>query len=164
MEMKWMIISTMSAFLLSAPGNAQPGDNDFMGHPGRPASFHDCCCCCCRPDRKPPHKGPGTSMLTDKLIKKLSLSDEQVGKWKKEEEAFRLKMEEMRPDKEGSQQLDPEEMRKKMDTMMQEHETSIRAILSEEQYKLYQKYKEENRPEKPEGGPEGPGGAENDDM
>lgn len=163
MKMKWMIISAMSAFLLPAPGNAQPGDNDFMGHPGRPAPFRDCCCCC-RPDRKPPHRGPGASMLTDKLIKKLSLSDEQVSKWKEEETAFRSKMEEMRPDKDSSRQSDPEEIRKKMDAMMQEHETAIREILSEEQYELYQKYKEENRPERPEGGPGGPGGPENDYM
>ena len=33
-------------------------------------------------DKKPDHKGPGASMLTDELIKALSLSDEQVEKWK----------------------------------------------------------------------------------
>lgn len=163
MKMKWMIISAMSVFLLPAAGNAQPGDNDLWGHPGRPAPFHDCCCCC-RQDRKPPHGGPGASMLTDKLIKKLSLSDEQVSKWKEEETAFRSKMEEMHPDKEDSQQFDPEEMREKMDAMMQEREAAIQAILSEEQYELYQKYKEENRPKRPEGGPGGPGGPGNDYM
>lgn len=65
-------------------------------------------------------------------------------------------MEEMRPDKDRDQQFDPEEMKGKMDAMMKEHEAAIQAILSDEQYELYQKYREENRPKGPEGGPRGP--------
>ncbi len=98
--------------------------------------------------------GPaGGSMLTQDLIEKLSLTQEQISKWKEDEKAFQLKMEEMRPD--GTQKLSRKEMKAKMDSLMEEREKSIRANLTEEQYKLYQEYKEKNRPKRFEGGPNG---------
>lgn len=97
-------------------------------------------------DRKPGHRGPGASMLTDELIETLSLSDEQVKSWKEIESDFREKMDAMRPDKDGDERPDPEEMRTKMDAMMQEYDASVKKILSDEQYEQYQAYREKNRP------------------
>lgn len=42
-------------------------------------------------DKKSEHRGPGASMLTDEFIETLSLSDEQVEKWKEVEANFRKK-------------------------------------------------------------------------
>ncbi len=102
------------------------------------------------PDTRPNHRGPA-SMLTDDLIKTLSLSDEQVDKWKEVEADFQKKMESMRPDRDSGQRPDPEEMRTKMDAMMQEYDTAVKEILSDEQYEQYQEYREKNRPK---GGPD----------
>ncbi|MCR8917627.1 Spy/CpxP family protein refolding chaperone [Bacteroides sp. ET225] len=97
-------------------------------------------------DRKSDHKGPGASMLTDELIKALSLSDEQVEKWKKIESGLQEKMEAMRPDRNSGERPDPEKMREKMDSMMQAYDAAVKKILSDEQYEQFQAYREKNRP------------------
>lgn len=128
-----MIIASLFTFGLLASAAAQPQHGPFPGKP-------HCCCCCCnhdRPDQRPPRKGETPSFITDKLIKKLSLTDEQVTQLKEEEKTFM----------------------EKMDTMMSEHDAAVQKILTEEQYKKYQKYMKENRPKGPgNGAPEGPGG------
>ena len=85
-------------------------------------------------------------MLTEELIEELSLSDEQVDKWKEIEISFREKMDAMRPDMDSDERPDPEEMRAKMDAMMQAYDASVEEILSDEQYKQFQEYREKNRP------------------
>lgn len=52
----------------------------------------------------------------------------------------------MRPDKDSDERPDPEEMRAKMDAMMQAYDASVKEILSDEQYKQFQEYREKNRP------------------
>lgn len=153
---KRMIITSLFAFCLLASAGEQPPRGPF---PGRP---HGCCCCSCnhpRPDQDPPQRGEVPSFITDKLIKKLALSDDQVTKLKEEEKAFMEKMQQMRPDRDGEEQFSPDEIREKMDTMMSEHDAAVKEILSDDQYKKYQKYMKENRPKGPgNGGPGGPGG------
>ena len=73
-------------------------------------------------DKRPGHRGPGASMLTDELIETLSLSED------------------------SDERPDPEEMRAKMDAMMQAYDASVKEILSDEQYKQFQEYREKNRP------------------
>ena len=73
-------------------------------------------------------------MLTDELIKALSLSDEQVEKWKEIESGLQEKMEAMRPDRNSGERPDPEKMREKMDSMMQAYDAAVKEILSDEQY------------------------------
>lgn len=97
-------------------------------------------------DKRPEHRGAGASMLTEELIEELSLSDEQVDKWKEIEISFREKMDAMRPDMDSDERPDPEEMRAKMDAMMQDYDASVKEILSDEQYKQFQEYREKNRP------------------
>lgn len=125
---------------------------------------HCCCCCCCKPDQRPPKDKGMPSFITDKLIKKLALTDEQVTKLKAEEKTFMEKMEAMRPDRDSAERPSPDEMKEKMDAMMSEHEAAVKKILSDDQYKKYQKYMEDNRPKGPRGGgpggPDGPGGPE----
>lgn len=75
-------------------------------------------------DKKSEHRGPGASMLTDEFIETLSLSDEQVEKWKEVEANFRGKM----------------------DAMMQEYDAAVKDFLSDEQYEQYQTYRENHRP------------------
>ena len=93
-------------------------------------------------DKRPEHRGPGASMLTEELIEELSLSDEQVDKWKEIEISFREKMDAMRPDMDSDERPD----RAKMDAMMQAYDASVKEILSDEQYKQFQEYREKNRP------------------
>lgn len=125
---------------------------------------HCCCCCCCKPDQRPPKDKGMPSFITDKQIKKLALTDDQVTKLKAEEKAFMEKMEAMRPDSDSAERPSPDEMKEKMDAMMSEHEAAVKKLLSDEQYKKYQKYMEDNRPKGPRGGgpdaPDGPGGPE----
>ena len=99
-------------------------------------------------DKKSEHRGPGASMLTDEFIETLSLSDEQVEKWKEVEANFREKMDAMRPDRDrdSDERPDPEQMRKKMDAMMQEYDAAVKDFLSDEQYEQYQTYRENHRP------------------
>ena len=97
-------------------------------------------------DKKSEHRGPGASMLTDEFIETLSLSDEQVEKWKEVESNFRGKMDAMRPDRDSDERPDPEQMRKKMDAMMQEYDAAVKDFLSDEQYEQYQTYRENHRP------------------
>lgn len=159
MSMKGMMILVVSALLSPAVGYAQPGGWGPEEGPGRPEPSCGCCCCCSRQDRKPPVRRPGVPPSADELMKRLSLSDEQTAKWKEEEAAFRSRMEEMRPDRKEGEQPDPEkweEMKEKMDTAIREHEAVVKSILSDEQYELYQKYREESRPPRPEGNPDGP--------
>ena len=155
---KKMIIASLFTFGLLASAAAQPQHGPFPGKP-------HCCCCCCnhdrpdRPDQRPPRKGEVPSFITDKLIKKLSLTDEQVTQLKEEEKTFMEKMQQMRPDRDSEEQLSPDKMKEKMDTMMSDHDAAVQKILTEEQYKKYQKYMKENRPKGPgNGAPEGPGG------
>lgn len=152
---KKTIIASMFAFTLLAPVMAQPHHGPFPGCP------HSCCCCCNqdKPDQRPPQKGEMPSFITDKLIKKLALSDDQVTKLKEEEKAFMEKIQQMRSGRDGKEQFSPDEMREKMDTMISEHDAEVKEILSGDQYKKYQKYMKENRPKGPgNGGPGGPGG------
>ncbi|HJA87319.1 MAG TPA: Spy/CpxP family protein refolding chaperone [Candidatus Parabacteroides intestinavium] len=97
-------------------------------------------------DKKSEHRGPGASMLTDEFIETLSLSDEQVEKWKEIEANFRGKMDAMRPDRDSDERPDPEQMREKMDAMMQEYDAAVKDFLSDEQYEQYQTYRENHRP------------------
>ena len=99
-------------------------------------------------DKKSEHRGSGASMLTDEFIETLSLSDEQVEKWKEVEANFREKMDAMRPDRDrdSDERPDPEQMRKKMDAMMQEYDAAVKDFLSDEQYEQYQTYRENHRP------------------
>lgn len=99
-------------------------------------------------DKKSEHRGPGASMLTDEFIETLSLSDEQVEKWKEVEANFREKMDAMRPDRDrdSDERPDPEQMREKMDAMMQEYDAAVKDFLSDEQYEQYQTYRENHRP------------------
>lgn len=137
-----MMTALLAAGLLpafSAAGQTKPEKQDTA------------CCCCCNHDaldQKPPRRMPA-SRLTDDLIKTLSLTDEQVSQWKEAEQNFRTKMEAARPDKEKAVRPAPKEMRGKMEPMMQEYDAAIRKILSEDQYKQYQDYREKNRPVKP---------------
>ena len=155
------IIAGMLIGLLLAPATMQAN--------GRHRGGHCCCCCCCRHDDQRPPKGKERpSQITDKLIKKLSLTDEQVTKLKEEENAFMEKMKDMRPDPNNRDKVSQEEMKakmsemkEKMDAMMNEHDAAVKKILTNKQYKKYQKYMEENRPQGPgNGGPGGPGGPE----
>lgn len=97
-------------------------------------------------DKKSEHRGPGASMLTDEFIETLSLSDEQVEKWKEVEANFQEKMDAMRPDRDSDERPDPEQMREKMDAMMQEYDAAVKDFLSDEQYEQYQTYRENHRP------------------
>ena len=154
---KKIIITGLFTFGLLSFAGAQPLHGPFPGKP------HGCCCCCSqdRPDQRPPQRGEMPSFITDKLIKKLALTDEQVTKLKEEEKAFMEKMQQMRPNREDEEQFSPEVMREKMDAMMSEHDTAVKKILTDEQYEKYQKYMKENRPKGPRnGGPGGPGRAD----
>lgn len=97
-------------------------------------------------DKKSEHRGPGASMLTDEFIETLSLSDEQVEKWKEVEANFREKMDAMRPDRDSDERPDLEQMREKMDAMMQEYDAAVKDFLSDEQYEQYQTYRKNHRP------------------
>ena len=152
------IITGMLIGLLLAPATMQ-------AH-GRHRGGHCCCCCCCcrHDDQRPPKGKERPSFITDKMIKKLSLTDEQVTKLKEEENVFMEKMKDMRPDPNNRDKVSPEKMKEKMDAMMNEHEAAIKKILSGKQYKEYQKYMEDNRPKGPRGGgPGGPGGPDESD-
>lgn len=147
MKIKGIIIFVGLVLLFPIYSNAQSEGPGFRKGPS-----HGCCCCSCR-EQKPPHGGPRGPMLTRELIEDLSLTDEQVTKWKENEKAFRTKMEAMRPDRDSEQQLSREEMKEKMDAMMKERDASIKSILTEEQYKKFQGYMERSRPKRPEGTP-----------
>ena len=97
-------------------------------------------------DKKSEHRGPGASMLTDEFIETLSLSDEQVEKWKEVEANFQEKMDAMRPDRDSDERPDLEQMREKMDAMMQEYDAAVKDFLSDEQYEQYQTYRKNHRP------------------
>jgi Spy/CpxP family protein refolding chaperone len=169
---KKMILVGIFAFGLLASSYAYTQQDEFHGRPDC------CCCCCCRPCPPPPpqhgHGGPGGMSLTSEdMIKKLELTDDQVTKLKTEEQAFKKKMEANRPDRssmnsEKSTKSSSDEKANKpgkggqMDTMMKEHETAIKGILNNKQYKLYQKYMQENRPQRPDGGQRS-GGSENEE-
>lgn len=166
---KKVIVTGILAFSLMAPIYAQPHRGP---HPERPHCCSGCSCDSNRPDERPPRdKGERPSSITDKLIKKLELTDDQVTQLKEEEKAFMEKMQQMHPKKDNEEQVSHEEMREKMESMMTEHDEAVKKILSEKQYKLYQKYMKDNRPKGPRGprgegpdgpeeGPDGPGGPE----
>lgn len=133
MKKKLMIAGMISVLLLSPFSNVLSCGNESVGSTTLQ-------------DKRPGHRGPGASMLTDELIETLSLSDEQVKSWKEIESDFREKMDAMRPDMDSDERPDPEEMRAKMDAMMQAYDASVKEILSDEQYKQFQEYREKNRP------------------
>jgi len=151
---KKMILVFLFVFGLLASSYAYTQQDEFHGRPDC------CCCCCCRPCPPPPpqHRpgGPGEMSLTSNdMIKKLKLTDDQITKLKVEEQTFRKKMEANRPDRNSmnSEKVNKPGKNDQMDTMMKEHETAIKGILNNKQYKLYQKYMQENRPQRPDGGP-----------
>lgn len=133
MKKKLMIAGMISVLLSSPFSNVLSCENELVGSTTLQ-------------DKRPEHRGPGASMLTEELIEELSLSDEQVDKWKEIEISFREKMDAMRPDMDSDERPDPEEMRAKMDAMMQAYDASVKEILSDEQYKQFQEYREKNRP------------------
>lgn len=145
------IIAGLLVSILLAPAMVEAHGRHF-------ADRHHCCCCCCccKPDKRPPKEKGMPSFITDKLIKKLALTDDQVTKLKDEEKAFMEKMKAMRPDRDSAERPSPDEMKEKMDAMMSEHEAAVKKILSDDQYEKYRKYMEDNRPKGPRGG--GPGG------
>jgi|GEM_PF-2876476 len=115
--------------------------------------------------------GPGApmSLTSDEMVKKLNLTSAQVSKLKTMESNFDSKMKANRPEMKGCEQgakgsKNAEKCNKdqkmkpgkggpgdngEMDKMMQEKETQIKGILSDSQYKTYQKMMQENRPSKP---------------
>ncbi|MFA6767522.1 MAG: hypothetical protein WCR86_03765 [Parabacteroides sp.] len=148
---KKMILVGLFVFGLLASSYAYTQQDEFHGRPD---------CCCCRPCPPPPpqhgHGDPGGMSLTSSdMIKKLELTNDQVTKLKAEEQTFRKKMEANRPDRNSmnSESINKPGEDGPMGTVIKEHETVIKGILNNKQYKLYQKYMQENRPLRPDGEP-----------
>lgn len=126
---------------------------------------HCGCPCCCPPplpaprqDRQRPPQGPPPSFVNEDLIEALSLTDEQVQKIKDMESSFQKQMEEMRTKDAKSKKQKNKDRKKEMDALMEAQQDRLKSILSDDQYKLFQEYMENNRPE----GPRGPGGPEDE--
>lgn len=122
--------------------------------------FRGCSCRCASEapwqERQRPPQGP-PSFINEDLIKGLSLTDEQVAQIKEMEDAFQKKMEEKRNSEENSKKGKNKDRKAEMDAMREEQEAGLKSILTEDQYKLFQEYMENNRPEGGPGGPGGPG-------
>ncbi len=145
-----MWIQALLILGLSAGGYAKAGVNDNSRRPP-----HRACPCCCleplpRQDRQRPPLGPPPPFMSEALIKSLSLTDEQVRKIKDMESSFREQMDGMRESDRKAEKKKGEEMKRRMDSMMEARQDSLKAILSEEQYKSFLEYMENNRPEMPD--------------
>ena len=155
MNKKWIMTLSVCGLLMGSMAWA----DEPPAHQGGQQQGCNCGCDCVatapapRQDHHGQRPGQPHSMLNEGLIKELALSDAQVEKIKAAEESFQQKREEMRKNEENSRKEDFEARKKEMDEMMQAQQESIKAILTEDQYKSLQEIMEKHRP-----GPGGHGG------
>ena len=121
MKKKYMISGLLAAFLLTGGSVQSVFATANVPEAASAASF-----------QRQSEQRERPSMITNKLIKKLNLTDEQVEAMKAEEAAFNEKMEAMRPDRDSGTPPDMDEMREKMDALNEQRNEVIKGILTAE--------------------------------
>lgn len=91
-----------------------------------------------RPQRTPEEKA---ELLTKKLSKQLSLSDEQVQKVEAINKEHLVKLADLRKDKSNDRQSN----RQSMATARQQYEASLQQVLSETQFRQYQEWRQKQQ-------------------
>ncbi|WP_297905254.1 hypothetical protein [uncultured Parabacteroides sp.] len=145
---KMLVLALLALGLpVCASGNEKPQRRSHCG-----------CSCCCPPppfaprqDRQRPPLGPPPSFIHEDLVDVLSLTDEQRRKIEDWETSFRKQMDEMRRKDEQARRQNDEKRKKEMDALMEAQRDSLKSILSDNQYELFQEYMEKNRPKGPRG-------------
>lgn len=101
-------------------------------------------------------RGMNADLMTESMVKEYSLNEEQKAKLLEVNKAFVQKMQSLRPQRtEGEQGGRPrwtEQQRTQMQEARQAYEAQIKSILTEEQYKAYQKAQQERFNRAPRGG------------